>query len=138
MSVEQAFLLATRAGGLALRRPDLGVITKGAVADLCFFDGTSPSLLGWYDPVAAVILHANVGDISDVIVDGHFVKRDGRLTASGYEDVKERFLKSVKKIQEVWVGIGDPKFELGKDKFMGFLEYGGVKKVVTERKVSKG
>jgi cytosine/adenosine deaminase-related metal-dependent hydrolase len=134
MSVSQAFLLATRAGGLALRRPDLGVIQKGATADLCFFDGNSPSLLGWHDPVAAVILHANVGDISDVVVNGEFLKRDGKITAPEYKTVKKRFLKSARKIQEVWTGIGDPKLRLGEDKFFGFLEYGAVQKVVSERK----
>ncbi|KAJ9604892.1 hypothetical protein H2200_010281 [Cladophialophora chaetospira] len=134
MSVSQAFLLATRAGGLALRRPDLGVIQKNATADLCFFDGNSPSLLGWYDPVAAVILHAHVGDISDVIVNGEFVKRDGKIIAPGYDSIKERFLKSARKIQEVWTRIGDPKMTLGEDKFLGFLEYGEVQKVVSQRK----
>lgn len=57
-SVNQAFLLATRNGGLALHREDIGVLAVGAKADLIVWDGTSPSLLGWNDPVAAVILHA--------------------------------------------------------------------------------
>ena len=55
MTANQAFLLATRNGGLALRRPDLGVIAEGAKADLVIWDGESPALLGWVDPVAAVI-----------------------------------------------------------------------------------
>ncbi len=133
MQVEQAFLLATQAGGQALRRPDLGVIAKGAKADLCFIDGGSPSLLGWHDPVAAVILHANVGDISDVLVNGEFVKRNGKLTAPGYEDVKERFLKSAKKLQKVWIEMGPPEVKPG-DKFFDYLEYGEVEKVVTEKR----
>ena len=70
MSVNQAFLLATRHGALALRRPDLGVLATGAKADLVVWNGRSPSLLGWTDPVAAIILHANVGDIDHVLVDG--------------------------------------------------------------------
>ncbi|KAM5380883.1 hypothetical protein ACJZ2D_003407 [Fusarium nematophilum] len=53
MSVVQAFLMTTRKGGLALRRPDLGVLRVGAKADVVFFDGTSPSLLRWIDPVAS-------------------------------------------------------------------------------------
>lgn len=133
MQVEQAFLMATRAGGLALRRPDLGVITKGATADLCFFDGNSPSLLGWYDPVAAVILHANVGDISDVLVGGKFVKRNGKITAPGYGEIKEKFIKSARKLQEVWSKLEKPDLKIG-DKFLGMKDYGEVEKVVTERK----
>ncbi len=46
MSVDQAFLLATRHGGLALRRDDLGVITPGAKADLTIWDGRVTVLAG--------------------------------------------------------------------------------------------
>lgn len=107
-SVNQAFLLATRHGGLALRRQDLGVIEEGAKADLVFWDGDSPALLGWADPVAAVILHANVGDIQTVIIDGKVVKENGKLAVDGYDEVKKRFLKTAKKIQETWRQIPIP------------------------------
>lgn len=100
MSVNQAFLLATRNGGLALRRKDLGIIAEGAKADLLVWDGESPALLGWRDPVAAVMLHASIADIEQVIVGGEFVKRDGKLVAPGYADVKKRFLESAGRVQE--------------------------------------
>ncbi len=101
MSVAQAFRMATRSGGLALRRPDLGVIAAGAKADLVVWDGRSPALLGWTDPVAAVILHASVGDIDHVIVDGVFKKRDGKLTVEDYTGIQDRFLESAKRVQEI-------------------------------------
>ncbi|KAK0615331.1 amidohydrolase family protein [Bombardia bombarda] len=101
MSVNQAFLLATRNGGLALNRTDLGVINVGAKADVLVWNGRSPALLGWDDPVAAVILHASIGDLSHVLVDGGFVKKDGKLVIKGYEDVQTRFLKAAAKIQGV-------------------------------------
>lgn len=99
-SVAQAFLLATRNGGLALGRKDLGVITKNAKADLLVWDGTSPSLLGWADPIAAVILHASIGDIDHVLVDGNFVKRDKKLVIEGYNDDVSNFLDAAKRIQQ--------------------------------------
>ncbi|KAH7311391.1 hypothetical protein B0I35DRAFT_63806 [Stachybotrys elegans] len=103
MSVSQAFKLATRYGGLALRRPDLGVIEEGAKADLIVWNAReSPALLGWNDPVAAVMLHASVGDILHVTVDGEFVKRDGKLTAENYQAVRQEFLKTAKRIQDIW------------------------------------
>ncbi|EON98427.1 putative amidohydrolase family protein [Phaeoacremonium minimum UCRPA7] len=71
VSANQAFLMATRHGGLALHRDDLGIIAEGAKADLVVFSTDSPGLLGWVDPVAAVILHANVGDIEHVLVGGN-------------------------------------------------------------------
>ncbi|KAI0103970.1 amidohydrolase [Nemania sp. FL0031] len=100
MSVNQAFLLATRQGALALRRPDLGAIQVGAKADLVVFDGRTPGMLGWADPVAAVILHANVGDITDVLVDGKFLKRDRRLTYPKYDELVDRFLASAEKVRK--------------------------------------
>ncbi|KAI1414090.1 amidohydrolase [Hypoxylon sp. FL1857] len=99
MSVNQAFLLATRQGGLALGREDLGVIAPNAKADIVVWDGRSPALLGWADPIAAVILHASVGDIDHVLVGGEFVKRDKKLVIEGYEGVQERFLEAAGRIQ---------------------------------------
>jgi cytosine/adenosine deaminase-related metal-dependent hydrolase len=100
-SVEQGFLMATRQGGLALKRPDIGVIQVGAKADIVVFNGDSPSMLGWSDAVAAVILHANTGDIEHVLVDGEFRKRDFKLVSwkTEWSRVKERFLEAARRIQ---------------------------------------
>lgn len=121
MSVNQAFLMATRQGALALRRPDLGVIRVGAKADLVVFNGRSPGMLGWRDPVAAVILHANVGDIAHVLVDGKFRKRDGKLTFDGYDAVADRLLASAERIQKAIVDRPDPVIE---GRHWGLSEYG--------------
>jgi hypothetical protein len=103
MSVEQAFLLATRAGGLALHRPDIGVLVEGAKADLVVFDGTSPNMLGWADPVAAVMLHSNTGDIQHVLVDGQFRKRNYKLIVpQNYTNIRQSFLASARRIQSIW------------------------------------
>ncbi|KAI5793264.1 hypothetical protein EDC01DRAFT_91753 [Geopyxis carbonaria] len=101
MSAHQAFLLATRHGGLALQRPDVGIIAVGAKADIAVFAGDAPGMLGWSDPVAAVLLHSDTGDVRHVIVDGVVRKRDGRLLGD-WEAVKARFLVSAKRIQGIW------------------------------------
>lgn len=109
MSAEQAFLLATRHGGLALRRDDLGIIAQGAKADLVVWDSTSPAMLGWVDPVAAVILHASVGDIEAVVVDGKWVKRGGKLVAKGWPEARARFLRTAQRLQATWRGLPLPE-----------------------------
>ncbi|THU85102.1 Metallo-dependent hydrolase [Dendrothele bispora CBS 962.96] len=113
MSVNQAFHLITRSGALALRRNDLGVLVEGAKADIVLFDGDSPNMLGWEDPVAAIILHSNVGDVTDVMVDGEWRKREGELVAKEgtiMRAVRTGFLDSAKRIQGLWAQMPIPEF----------------------------
>ncbi|KAK7985700.1 5-methylthioadenosine/S-adenosylhomocysteine deaminase [Apiospora saccharicola] len=91
---------------------DLGVIAPGAMADLVVWEGRSPAMLGWMDPVAAVILHASVGDIAHVLINGAFRKRDGRLVNDlYYDEVQDRFLASARRIQKVLKGMPLPPQE---------------------------
>ncbi|KAG0204374.1 hypothetical protein BGX28_003694 [Mortierella sp. GBA30] len=103
MTAKQAFLLGTRNGGLALRRPDIGVIKKGAKADVVVFNSNNTAFSAFYDPVAAVVLHAHVGDIEHVLVDGRWVKRSFQLQSMNWSKVQADFKTSAKKIQKIWL-----------------------------------
>ncbi|KAF4979142.1 hypothetical protein FDECE_18109 [Fusarium decemcellulare] len=105
MSVNQAFHLATRAGAQALRRDDLGIIAVGAKADSVAFDGTSANMIGWRDPIAAIILHSNVGDVKHVMINGKMVKKNGSLTADNQDDIIMSFSHSANRIQDQAVKI---------------------------------
>lgn len=111
MSVNQAFLLATRNGGLALRRPDLGIIAVGAKADIVVIDGESPGMVGYADPIAAVILHAHVGDIEGVMINGEWKKVKGKLVGVDWKETKGRFLESAKRIQKGFEETEWPEIE---------------------------
>ncbi|KAK5718321.1 hypothetical protein LTR17_015674 [Elasticomyces elasticus] len=130
MAVEEAFLMATRQGARALRRDDLGVLKVGAKADVVCFDGTAPNMAGWVDPVAAVILHANVGDIRHVLVGGKWRKRDGELVMKedDWGSFQKRFADMARKIQRE---NKDPQ-ALG-EKFMGMNEWADVEVMTTRR-----
>ena len=123
MSVDDAFLLATRQGGQALHRDDIGVLRVGAKADLVCFDGDSPNMVGWTNAIAAVILHSNVGDIKHVLVDGEFRKRDGSLvTPSGsWDEIRRHFAEVARRIQRE--NSSPPPLS---EKFWGGGEYGDV------------
>jgi len=130
MSVEQAFLLITRNGALALRRPDIGMIKEGAKADLIVFDTDAPNMLGWDDPIAAIILHSNVGDIRDVMVDGKFVKRDRRLTFDNYANLRRDFLASAERIQGIW---NERQWESLQGLYEGVTPYGDADQIDVQR-----
>ncbi|KAL4951942.1 hypothetical protein BDW69DRAFT_196060 [Aspergillus filifer] len=87
--------------GRALRRNDIGVIKVGAKADVVVFNEDSPNMLGWSDPVAAVVLHANAGDIEHVLVGVEWRKRDFRLVnlLKPWDEVRNRFLEASERIQ---------------------------------------
>ena len=58
-------------------------------------------MLGWTDPVAAVVLHANVGDIKDVLVGGEYRKRNGELLLKqgDWQEFSKKFAEMARRIQ---------------------------------------
>ncbi|CAI6061279.1 unnamed protein product, partial [Clonostachys chloroleuca] len=124
MTVEQAFHLMTRSGGLAFRRDDMGVLRVGAKADLLVIDGDLYNMLGWSDPIAAIVMHSHPSDIEAVMVGGKWRKRHGKLTppdgATSIDQIKARFLESARKLQGKILSKPRPSFE---GSFMPGMEY---------------
>jgi cytosine/adenosine deaminase-related metal-dependent hydrolase len=58
--------------------PHLGDFTQG---DVVVLDATALNMAPIHDPVASVILCADVSNVESVLVAGVFRKRDGRLLA---------------------------------------------------------
>lgn len=113
MSVEQVFLLGTRNGGLALNRPDIGVLQAGAVADIVVFDTDRMGLLGWQNPIATVVLHANQGDIDTVIVGGVVRKEQKKLTNPPSSELKQAFLQRQKQFLASYYETNFTEFKIG-------------------------
>jgi cytosine/adenosine deaminase-related metal-dependent hydrolase len=87
--LEEVFNLGTLQGARAVGMgDDIGSIEVGKLADIVVFNGTSPNMVcaAEEDPLAAVVLHANVGDVEMVIVDGVVRKEAGRLVDVGVLD----------------------------------------------------
>lgn len=82
ITLEEVFNLGTIQGAKAVNMEDqIGSIEVGKLADLVIFDATSPNMAcaAEENPVAAVLLHANAGDIETVIIDGIVRKQNNRL-----------------------------------------------------------
>jgi cytosine/adenosine deaminase-related metal-dependent hydrolase len=58
-----------------------GSLTPGKKADVVVIDGKSPNVLPIVDPVATVVLCADVSNVDTVIIDGKIHKQNGRLLA---------------------------------------------------------
>src|SRR5215203_5423942 len=57
-----------------------GSLSPGKRADIVVLDATAINMTPIHDPVAAVVLMADVSNVEHVLVDGEFRKRDFRLT----------------------------------------------------------
>ncbi|KAM0227943.1 hypothetical protein ACHAP5_012078 [Fusarium lateritium] len=85
LSSQEVFQLGTIRGAKAINMEDqLGSLEEGKIADLLIWDMLSPGMIcaAEENPIGAIILHSSPSDIDAVIVDGHFKKRDGRLTTT--------------------------------------------------------
>jgi cytosine/adenosine deaminase-related metal-dependent hydrolase len=98
-TVEEAFNLGTVNGARAVHmEKDIGSIAVGKKADLVIFGTLGPAMVcaAQQDPVAAIVLHSSPGDISDVLVDGIFRKREGRLVPVKIEEDAQGIAKKPK------------------------------------------
>jgi cytosine/adenosine deaminase-related metal-dependent hydrolase len=75
--LEMATINGARVAGFADR---VGSLTPGKQADIVIIDATAINVAPLIDPVAAVVLSADVSNVETVIVAGTVRKRDGRLT----------------------------------------------------------
>ena len=84
LTLRDVLEFGTIAGAQALGLQDrIGSITPGKRADLVMLRATDLNLAPVTDPIAAVVLAAHEGNIEAVIVDGRFVKQDGRMCHPG-------------------------------------------------------
>ncbi|HMM42506.1 MAG TPA: chlorohydrolase family protein [Thermomicrobiales bacterium] len=73
------FNAATLNAAKMLHRDDLGRIAPGAKADLLFWDAGSTFMAPLRDPIKNIVYNAEAEDLRDVMIDGAWVQRDGRV-----------------------------------------------------------
>jgi 5-methylthioadenosine/S-adenosylhomocysteine deaminase len=82
LTARQALEMGTINGAYVAGLEDrTGSLTPGKKADVVVIDSTAINVTPVHDPVAAVVLCADVSNVEHVLVDGVFRKRDGRLLA---------------------------------------------------------
>ena len=76
----------------------LGTITPGKQADLVFIRADALNLWPVHDPVATVVMQANLANIDSVMVAGEWRKRDGKLLFRDLDRVKAELSRSGSRI----------------------------------------
>lgn len=90
LSAADLFDAATIGGAAALGCDDIGRLAPGMKADLVLVDVTHPAMRPLYDPIRSLIYAAAERAVRDVLVDGAWVVRGGKLTTLDYPDAVAR------------------------------------------------
>ena len=70
----------------------IGSLEKGKMADICLIDGRKFHLVPLYNPISQLVYAADGSDVSDVLVNGRIVVRNGHILTLNKEDL-------IKKVQ---------------------------------------
>lgn len=88
-----------------------GTLTPGKKADVVVIDAGGPNMAPLMDPVAAVVLSADVSNVETVLVDGDIVKREGKLVESFdrarqlVEDSRDHLVSQIDAKQPQWTVV---------------------------------
>ena len=105
---EQALRMLTLGGAEALGIEHLvGSVTPGKRADLVVVKCEGLNIVPAVDPVGTIILNSNSSNISHVMVDGRFVKRDGKVVAVAGEGKWEKMRDDVNRVSQRLVGSAE-------------------------------
>lgn len=85
----QVLLMATMEGAKALGMADqIGSLSPGKRADLIVLDPETVNLMPQVDWIKQIVFYGQPRNVEAVIINGRFVKKDGRLLANDIEDVQ--------------------------------------------------
>ena len=97
----QLFTAATSGAAAVLGRRDIGRIAPGAKADLLVVGMKAPHLQPVADPLTNFIWYGSGRDITDVVVDGQILQRQGRLLVGDEQDIIARGAAATAKVWRI-------------------------------------
>ncbi len=101
LGAEQVVKMATVDGAGALGLSGrIGSIEEGKEADLVVVDVSAPHMMPIYRPASHLVYAARGSDVTDVMVEGRFVVRDGKLLTIDIEDIMDRVAACCRKINK--------------------------------------
>ncbi|AEH45006.1 amidohydrolase [Thermodesulfatator indicus DSM 15286] len=104
LPAKDALNMATSLGAKALGWPELGRLVKDSPADLAVIKLSSSHLTPCYDPLSILVYSARAGDVTDVMVAGEFIMRDGRILTFDEEEAKKKVFEISQEIKTLLAG----------------------------------
>lgn len=101
-TARDVFDSATLRAAQALGRDDLGRVAPGAKADLLFWRTDSLFMTPLRDPVRNLVYAAQAEDLAEVMVDGAWVMRDGRVNGVDEPSVLDRLQRTAAGVWDRW------------------------------------
>lgn len=99
LTPSEVLTAATRSGARAVGRPADAAVTPGAAADLTFLDPTSYAFVPHNDVISQTVYSARSKDVTDVMVGGRFLVRNGQHVDPSVADTKKRVVAAA---EEFW------------------------------------
>jgi len=102
-TVDQVLYMATLGGAEAIHmESEIGSIEVGKRADIVVINTDSPCMVAARSPAAALVLHASPSDVESVIINGEFVKENGRLLKVNWQELKKKLLENADQLEARW------------------------------------
>ena len=99
LPAKEVFRMATEVGARALGFPRCGRLEPGYEADLAVLKLGSPSLTPVHDPLSLLVYSARGGEVSDLMVEGRWLMREGRILTFDEEETRTRVALIAEEIQ---------------------------------------
>jgi cytosine/adenosine deaminase-related metal-dependent hydrolase len=105
-TVDQVIYMATLGSAEAIHmESEIGSIEVGKRADIIIVDMDSPCMVGATNPAAALAIHASPSDVQSVIINGEFVKENGKLLKVDWSKLKLELAGNAREMEERWKGV---------------------------------
>lgn len=77
----------------------IGSLTPGKAADIVLLRATDLNMLAASNPVHAIVMYANAGNVDTVMIGGKLMKRDGKSLTAGLAEKAAKLIASGERIQ---------------------------------------
>ena len=99
LPAKEVFRMATEAGARALGFPHCGRLEPGYQADLAALDLETTSLTPVHDPLSLLVYSARAGEVSDLMVEGRWLMREGRILTFDEKETRTQVALIAEEIQ---------------------------------------